>query len=149
MTILIIKRYTREYIRENPDKLFIFGDNYARRGLGGQAKEARGEPNAIGICTKKAPTYEPQDFLTDEEYVQNITNIFEDFQPVLATLQRGAIIVWPEDGIGTGIARLAENAPRTLQFINTIIEGLKEVYGWQVIEPTKGNGHENQPSPCD
>ncbi len=54
MTLLYIKKYTRAYIRAHPDWLFVFGDNMMRRGFGGQAAEARGEPNAIGIATKRA-----------------------------------------------------------------------------------------------
>lgn len=48
---------TREYVRANRDKLFLFGDNLERRGLGGQAAAMRDEPNAIGIPTKKSPSY--------------------------------------------------------------------------------------------
>lgn len=122
-------RYAREDLRADPAKLFIFGDNNARIGFGGQAKEARGEPNAVGIRTKKAPTYEDRDFLTDAEYAQNVAAIFEDFRPVLDALQQGKTVVWPADGIGTGIARLPARAPLTLRFITTLLESLKEIYG--------------------
>lgn len=132
-------RYTSQNLRANPEKLFIFGDNFARRGLGGQAREARGEPNAVGVRTKKAPTYQPGDFLTDAEYPANVTAILEDFQPVFAALQRGQAVVWPADGIGTGIARLPDLAPLTLQFITTLIESLKHVYGVTKSQPTERN----------
>lgn len=129
MPIMTMKRYTREYIRANPDMHFIFGDNYAREGLGGQAAAARGETNAVGICTKKAPTYNDKDFLTDKEYCRNITWILDDFAEVLHALTRKETVVWPEDGIGTGIADLPNRAPETLKFINTVIESLKKIYG--------------------
>jgi hypothetical protein len=86
-------RYTRQDLRDNPAKLFVFGDNFARRGLGGQAREARGEPNAIGIRTQKAPTYEPSDFLTDAEYGANVTAILADFVAVFEALARGQVVV--------------------------------------------------------
>src|SRR5690606_36784745 len=95
----------------------------------GRAREARGEPNAVGIRTKKAPTYAPQDFLTDAEYTANVANSLEDFGPVLAALQQGRTVVWPGDGSGTGSARLPERAPLTLLVINTLIESLMEAYG--------------------
>ncbi len=137
MPIEIMHRYSRQDLRSNPEKLFVFGDNYARAGFGGQAREARGEPNAVGIATKKAPTYEDKDFLTDAEYVQNIHVIFADFKPVLAALQQSRTVVWPEDGIGTGIAGLPARAPLTLRFIHTLIESLKTVYGVTIYQPTE------------
>lgn len=129
MPVEVVHRYHRSDLRANPEKLFIFGDNRARVGHGGQAREARGEPNAVGVRTKKAPTYEPQDFLTDAEYAANVAHIIEDFAPALEALQQGRTVVWPADGIGTGIARLPELAPLTLLFVNTLIESLKQVYG--------------------
>lgn len=134
MPIEIVHRYSRADLKANPEKLFIFGDNHARTGLGGQAREARGEVNAVGVRTKKAPTYEPADFLTDAEYALNVAHIFEDFGPVLAALLQGKTVVWPADGIGTGIARLPELAPLTLLFITTLIDSLMKVYGVTTIE---------------
>jgi hypothetical protein len=130
-------RYARAYLRANPDKLFVFGDNWARTGHGGQARESRGEPNAIGIRTKKAPTYEEQDFLTDAEYSVNVTKILADFELVFLALRQGKTVVWPADGIGTGIARLPARAPETLRFINTIIGSLKAVYGITEYQSTQ------------
>ena len=42
--------------RRHRDRLFVFGDNDARRGLAGQAV-IRGEPNAIGLATKRSPSH--------------------------------------------------------------------------------------------
>ena len=47
------KVITRDKIKENPDVLYLFGDKLLRKGLGGQAKEMRGEPNTLGIVSKK------------------------------------------------------------------------------------------------
>jgi hypothetical protein len=55
MTLIFQEWITRKDLRENPDKRYVFGDNVERRGYGGQAKEMRGEPNAIGVVTKWAP----------------------------------------------------------------------------------------------
>ncbi len=142
MPIEIMHRYSRQDLGTQPEKLFIFGDNNARIGFGGQAKEARGEPNAVGIRTKKAPTYADRDFLTDAEYAQNVTAIFEDFRPVFVALRHGTTVVWPADGIGTGIARLPIRAPLTLRFITTLIESLKEVYGTTESPSTERTHHE-------
>jgi len=111
MTLLYIKKYTRVYIKAHPDWLFVFGDNMERAGLGGQAAEARGEANAIGIATKRKPSMEPDAFLTDNDY----DNWFAAEKPTLKRLmdasRRGRTIVWPLDGIGTGLAQLEKYAP--------------------------------------
>lgn len=129
MPVAIAHWYTRADFNAYPDKLFVFGDNFARRGHGGQAREARGEANAVGIATKKAPTYREQDFLTDAEYTLNVTAILEDFQPVFLALREGRTVVCPAAGIGTGIAQIETRAPETLRFINTVIHSLRQVYG--------------------
>ena len=45
--------YSIEQCRANPRAIYVFGDNLLRKGLGGQAKEMRGEPNTLGIVSKK------------------------------------------------------------------------------------------------
>jgi hypothetical protein len=50
--VIRLKHITREMVRADPSTVFVFGDNMARNGLAGQAKEMRGEPNAIGVPTK-------------------------------------------------------------------------------------------------
>ena len=47
--------WTINDVKKNPNKLFIFGDNNARLGKGGQAI-IRDLPNVMGIRTKKGPS---------------------------------------------------------------------------------------------
>ena len=61
-TITFQERITRADLRANPDTLYVFGDNMRRRGMGGQAAEMRGEPNAVGIPTKWRPSRTEWDF---------------------------------------------------------------------------------------
>ncbi len=56
---------TRQMVRAEPEAYWVFGDNLARKGLGGKAREMRGEPNTIGIVTKRAPTMNPEAFFSD------------------------------------------------------------------------------------
>lgn len=91
------------------DTLFVFGDNLERRGFGGQAREMRGEPNAVGLPTKWVPSMQPSAFLTDDDLPLFLEVISPD---VVRLIQHNGIIVWPSAGIGTGLARLAEHAPR-------------------------------------
>lgn len=105
----------RQDLRDNPNDLFLFGDNDLRIGFGGQAKEMRGEPNACGIRTKYKPTLDDDAFWHDSTYEQNIAKINEDFERIFNHPYR---IIMSSNGIGTGLARLTQNAPRTLQYLN-------------------------------
>jgi hypothetical protein len=50
-----IRWITPKILADNPEKIYLFGDNLERVGLGGQAAVMRYKPNTIGIATKKAP----------------------------------------------------------------------------------------------
>ena len=54
MPLEYIDWLTRETLRANPTKLYIFGDNTQRTGLGGQAGACRGEPNRCAIASNAA-----------------------------------------------------------------------------------------------
>ncbi|MEP6849677.1 MAG: hypothetical protein ABI999_12540 [Acidobacteriota bacterium] len=110
---------TRENVRANRDKLFLFGDNLEHRGLGGQAAAMRGEPNAIGIPTKKCPSYKGDAFFSDDEFEKNKTAIDAAFAEVsrAATDSIRAIVI-PSAGLGTGRAQLAKRAPRTFAYLH-------------------------------
>lgn len=109
MPIELVKIYSRPEIRENREKIYIFGDNLARVGYGGQAQAARDEPNAVGIATK----INPGEFLRDEFYAEVLVREFLPKFTLLRThLEAGGTIVWPEDDIGTGLADLPNQAPR-------------------------------------
>lgn len=116
------KWVTREDLRANRDTYYLFGDNLARKGYGGQAKAMRGEPNAIGIATKKMPINEPSAFFSDVEFKENVATIATDFHPAFVARDEGKIIVCPLDGLGTGLSRLPELAPRTNQVLEHILD---------------------------
>jgi hypothetical protein len=108
---------TRAEVKSKPDTLFLFGDNDIRSGLGGQAKEMRGEPNAIGISTKKQPNNNPGSFKTDGELEENKRIITQDIDKTIAVWKSGkykSIIIPP---IGVGLAKLPEMAPETYKFL--------------------------------
>ena len=58
---------TREYLRANPNSVFVFGDNLLRQGRGGAAI-LRNELNTRGFITKKAPNNEDSSFYRPDEY---------------------------------------------------------------------------------
>lgn len=105
-------RLTRRAIGENPDTLFVFGDNLARYGMGGQAGECRGMRNAVGVPTKRLPGREPCDYFTDADFAEWQAAATPPLQRLAEHLRAGGRVVWPADGIGTGLAQLPERAPR-------------------------------------
>lgn len=111
MPLITVDFYTRNQIQATPDRLYIFGDNFAERGFGGQAKEARGEPNSIGIPTKRYPTFADNAYLKDEDLSEWKYIAEPRLFQILNVLKAGGIVVWPASGIGTGLAQLNECAP--------------------------------------
>lgn len=60
-------KITKSFLRNNPNYIFVFGDNLQRKGYGGAAK-LRDEPNTYGFITKKAPNNNDGSFYRSEEY---------------------------------------------------------------------------------
>lgn len=128
-TVERMRLITRKYVRENTHKLFLFGDNLEHKGYGGQAAAMRGEPNAIGIPTKRSPSYTDGAFFTDEEYEQNKAAIDSAFI-TLAEAATGPIqvVVIPTDGLGTGRAQLRKRAPRTFAYLENRLAAVSEPF---------------------
>lgn len=112
--IEIREQITRVNVRAEKDKIFLFGDNLARRGFGGQAKEMRGEENAVGIPTKKAPSNNANSFFSDKEFAANKQAIDEAFSKI----PPDKTVVIPKAGLGTGLAQMQEKAPDTFAYLN-------------------------------
>lgn len=116
--------YTKELLRANPDKVFTFGDNMKGFGKGGQAV-IRDEPNAFGIPTKRLPSMNEKAFFSDKE---------DERLAVMRTLRelyklaQTKTIVFPQYGIGTGLARMSEKSPELWWSMNLI---LKEHFGFE------------------
>lgn len=126
--ILFQKFIIRDDLRKFREVTYIFGDNDCRKGYGGQAKEMRGEPNSIGIRVKKRPSNDITAYYTDKEYSYNTEKIGEDFKKIVRDILMGRIIIFPADGIGTGLAKLNQFAPNTLEYINNYIKNLERIY---------------------
>ena len=114
------KHITREEVRKERHKLFVFGDNLQRRGYGGQAKAMRNEPNAVGIITKYAPTWSIEAYLSDDCMNDWKLMTFKDINRLMLYHQNGGTIVWPTAGIGTGFAELPQRAPKIYQLIKDL-----------------------------
>src|SRR5437879_2286734 len=97
------KRISRAMVQSKPKTLFVFGDNIKGAGLGGQARAMRGEPNAVGIPTKWIPSNSESAFFTDDDFPEVRTVIEERFKILAEHLSHGGDVVWPIEGIGTGL----------------------------------------------
>lgn len=113
--ILRLEHIRRHELRDHPDWRYAFGDNVERVGLAGQAKEMRGEPNAIGIATK----YSPWAYFNDGDMGHEVQCdiIKRDMKPLFRAVLEYRTIVIPAAGIGTGLAELSKHAPRTNHFL--------------------------------
>lgn len=113
MQIIYQKLIFRSDLKANPGVTYVFGDNCKRFGLGGQAKEMRGEPNALGIAT----LWEPGKPWTDETFDGNVKIIDNDLRRLRTAWSKSRATIWPADGIGTGFAMLPESAPKTYTYL--------------------------------
>jgi len=112
------KIFSVEDCNNNPDKLYVFGDNFARWGKKGQAV-IRDCPNSVGISTKRTPSMSEDAFFTDG---MDDRIVAAEIAKVFAFFAGGPYksIVLPEDGLGTGLAQLPERAPQILAAINKV-----------------------------
>lgn len=118
-------------LKDNPKTLFVFGDNLMERGLGGQAKEMRGEPNAVGIPTKRAPSMAVSAFFHNGDFDTFVATVAPIFMRLFKYTIAGGEVVWPRDGVGTGLAALQDRAPKLWLFLEDnrkLLEKLGEPY---------------------
>ena len=122
MPVLFQKIIDREDLRRNDGVLYVFGDNCKRVGLGGQARSMRGERNAVGVATKYSPFECFGESPQETEAQKRI--IDQDMKPLFDHVKTGGIVVWPADGIGTGLARLPIEAPETFDYLEQKLAAL-------------------------
>jgi hypothetical protein len=119
----IVKTLSVELCRGNPETIFVFGDNSLRKGCAGQAI-IRGEPNAFGVATKILPSMGRPAFMRDVPKDREI--LLKDLRD-LYRISKSHPILFPEQGLGTGLAMLSETAPYLFQEMNEIIVSTFEV----------------------
>lgn len=133
--IEVVSRYTNADVKANPDKIYVFGDNVQRTGTGGQA-QIRNNENAFGIATKIEPNNKSEAFMYDNYLEENKDIIDSDIAKIKAD---GRPIVFPKDGLGTGLAKLKEKAPKTYAYLK---QRLQEEFGFN-----NDTGAVSQPTP--
>jgi hypothetical protein len=124
MPLIHMKFITREYVRENPKYLFVFGDTFKRDGSGGQACAMRGEPNAVGIPTKTDS--QSHSFLCDSDVDRWRREVYPAIDYVTNEAANGRTIVLPEDGIGTDLAHAAPEIFKELTLLMDTVSAVAE-----------------------
>ena len=109
-TIETQKFYTVDDCKNNPKKLYIFGDNLIHEGCGGQAIIRHCE-NSFGIPTKRLPNMNEEAFFSDQpdEIQQTLAHLIA----LVTVFETGYFdtLIFPLDGVGTGRAKLKEKSP--------------------------------------
>jgi hypothetical protein len=126
--IVFQERITREEVRTHRDRVYVFGDNLEKRGLGGLARECRGEPNAIGVPTKREPSMAPGAFFTksEEDYYAWVKAARPSWELIVQAIRERKTVVFPKAGLGTGLAELPKRAPRIARTIQSWMQALQE-----------------------
>lgn len=98
---------TVDLCRANPAKVFVFGDNLAGMGMAGQAC-IRKEPNSFGIPTKRYPsTHEGAYFKDSPCELEHVKTSLRQ----LYSLSKRYTIVFPSNGVGSGMAKMPTKSP--------------------------------------
>ena len=118
------KIITRDKVKENPDVLYLFGDNLLRKGLGGQAKEMRGEPNTLGIVSKKYPSNSSGSFYSDEDFYSWLQVFSADIRSLAERINSGQYKALVIPQIEVKLSDLPNNAPRIWKYLKTTLDSL-------------------------
>jgi len=118
----------KHHLRANPSTLYVFGDNMEERGFGGQAREMRGEKNAVGIPTKWAPSMREDSFFSDEDFDSVKDRIDARMAEIESHLERKGRVVLPRRGLGTGLSELDTKAPVIYAYIQEKLNHLIKQY---------------------
>lgn len=130
MQIIVEKQwYSIKLCKENPQNLYIFGENQSQQGTKsrgyGQAI-IRECDNSFGFCTKNSISF----YWSDKEYEYNKNQIEKDINS-LKKLSEHYTLVFPYNGLGTGLSKLPQKAPLTFLYLT---RRLIEVFGYNNIE---------------
>lgn len=118
--------WTRGYVQNNQDKVFLFGDNTNDRVNTHYIPKStqaviRGLDNAIGIDTKKDRGTFDTSYFTDEDFDAFKAQVDE---AIKKAVDSGKPIVIPEGGIGTGKAQLDKKAPKLFDYLQKQLDSL-------------------------
>lgn len=130
------QRWTREEVKSQTDKVFLFGDNTDDRVNTHYVPSVtqaviRGLNNAIGIDTKKNRGTSESSYFTDADFDIFKAQVDEAIQ---RAINSGKTIVIPADGIGTGKAELDKRAPKLFAYLQQRLDELKSLNSTNPIQ---------------
>ena len=114
--------YSIEQCRANPRSIYVFGDNLLRVGEAGQAS-IRSCNNAIGIATKKKPSMLESSFFSDKEYDKLEPFLKKEIDKIVSIMFSDNVdtLVFPIDGLGTGLSKLPQKAPKVFLALSALL----------------------------
>ena len=114
--------YSIEQCKANPRSIYVFGDNLLRVGEAGQAS-IRSCNNAIGIATKKKPSMLKSSFFSDKEYDKLEPFLKKEMDKIVDIMFSGNVdtLVFPKDGLGTGLSKLPQMAPKVFLALSALL----------------------------
>ena len=110
---------TREQIRATRDThIYLYGDTRELDAKGGQARAARGEPNAFAIPVKYRSCYlDESSFFSDSLYEEQLTLMSDASNKV--PIDNRIIVVLPK--LGEGFSEMKKRAPRTYFYLKFML----------------------------
>ncbi len=90
MPVIFQDHIERADLRRHPGRRYLFGDNEQRAGSAGQAAACRGEPNAIGIATKRSPSRTSDAYWSDADHDRAVAVIDTNLAPAFAFIREVA-----------------------------------------------------------
>ncbi len=125
MPVFDIPMVTRDRVRAGKLFLFAFDDDEMRLTEGTLAAQCRGEPNTIGIRTRRAPGADPENVWTDTDIQRHQQQLDEDFALLILWVEAGGPVFLPKAGLGNLQPRLVDTAPRTYLFLQKKVKELR------------------------
>lgn len=115
--------FSREKCHANPKHLYVFGDNLLRKGEKGQAVIRRC-CNSAGVITKKYPSNNKDSFFLDVDINQFKEELEADISDIFTRMPKYEALVFPKDGLGTGLAALPTKSPLCFKYLSLRLEEL-------------------------
>jgi hypothetical protein len=115
-----IEWFSNAQCDENPKYLYVFGDNLISSGCGGQAI-IRYKSNSFGIPTKRLPSMKANAFFSDQQdEINAVLDKLDELYTILLS-NKYDFIIFPADGLGTGLAKMKQFSPIIFNLMNTYI----------------------------
>jgi len=116
---------SKQFLDNNPNSYFIFGDNLERRGYGGAAA-LRDHPHAFGFITKKFPDRRDTSYYHVEEYKEVF---FEELYKLAKIVEKRPEKTFYISQLGGGLANryniwenlIKDNLVRTFSVFDNVV----------------------------